>query len=354
MHVRTCNDLIQTSNVRLSYIFYSKSPRRNGLLFATSFLIPNFPQVEEFYRFWSVWSFTGSGLSHLHQLDHPFSSHQHCFGSKLSSQMGAVVHQRTGKMQTGLSTSQINLLLWDPPETWMWHSKVVSFIEKHFWNFFFSSGTLETWLIIHSNLSLCEHRIHSNIGVWCFKLLEGSISLLSFTLCSVVSYCMELKWQREMFWLKPNFLALLCDLFFLQDRRMQGKRGQAERMKSCSGYILLGRAQHWSVAVSGVFLSKPRLKNSAVTQFQLSLGILQALTAAHKHTENMILKCRTHEGTGKPLLPLLNQCAGILILTSRLCALETSHRISKESCNTVQFYDDHKPHWNISISKDFH
>lgn len=57
----------------------------------------------------------------------------------------------------------------------------------------------------------------------------------------------------------------------------------------------------------------------------------QALTAAHKHTENVILKCRTHEGTGKPVLPSLNQHAGILFLTSGLCAWRRLTELVKNS-----------------------
>lgn len=82
------------------------------------------------------------------------------------------------------------------------------------------------------------------------------------------------------------------------------------------------KLKEWSCAVATFcWAEQTQTQNSAVTSyFQFSLrGSLQTLTVAHKHTENMILKCRTHEGTGKPVLPLLNQCAGILLLTLGLC-----------------------------------
>lgn len=70
----------------------------------------NFPQVEGFYGYWFV-SYPPIRSSQLLKLDHPFSSHQYCFGNKLSSQMGAVVHTEKKWKKMNWSTSQINLLL---------------------------------------------------------------------------------------------------------------------------------------------------------------------------------------------------------------------------------------------------
>lgn len=58
------------------------------------------------------------------------------------------------------------------------------------------------------------------------------------------------------------FLALLCHLFFSQYRTMRGKRGQAERMKLCSDYVLLSRVQHRGVGILGAFLRNLRLRNA--------------------------------------------------------------------------------------------
>jgi len=82
MHVHTSNGLIQNSNGKLSYIFIVRVLEE---IVCNQLAHPKLTSL-------TLRGLLDTGLSHLLQVDHPFSPHQHCFGSKLSSWMGAVVH----------------------------------------------------------------------------------------------------------------------------------------------------------------------------------------------------------------------------------------------------------------------
>lgn len=150
--------------------------------------------------------FTSTGLSHLLQL-YPFSSHQRCFGSKFFRQMGVLVHADKNWKNMNWSFSLPDKFTSSRmPKTLKCHSKMAASIEELFLLLF---SVVEHWLVIHNHLSLCEHLIHSNIVIWCFKEVEWTISLLSLTLCWAVNYYMALKWQGNILAHTKSFLLYI-------------------------------------------------------------------------------------------------------------------------------------------------
>lgn len=161
--------------------------------------------------------------------------------------------------------------------------------------------------------------MHSNTVVWCFKILEGTIFPPKFQSCSVAdSYCMELKWQTEMFWLIPDLPCSTLPPVLPAGQENAGRGNRSWKNKVVQWLHFAGHSTALKCWVIGCFpeqiWTQEFCSNVIVPVF--TQGNLQGLTAAHKESENIILKWRTHEGTGKKIvLPLLGQCAGILLLT---------------------------------------
>lgn len=156
-----------------------------------------------------------------------------------------------------------------------------------FLKIFFIFGTLETWLTIHSNLSLCEHQIHSNIVVWFFWMIRREYfpPKFQFVLGCHLPHGAEVTegngWADTKSFLLYSATCSSCRIGECRERE-----DKLKEWSCASGYVLLGRAQHRSVGILGVFLSKLRLKNSAETSyFQFSLR--EACKPSQLHTNTL-------------------------------------------------------------------